>query len=82
MSTAELNTSKKVVGLNQTKKALENGKAKKVFLAADADEIFVLKIRRLCELSLVPTDESYTMAQLGAACKIAVGCAVCTILSD
>ena len=72
--------SKKVAGLNQTKKALNNGKAKKVFAAKDADEQFLLQIKRLCESKSVPVDGNMTMEELGSACSIDVGCAVCAIV--
>ena len=76
---SELSAAKKVVGLNQTKKAVNNGKAVKVFAAKDADEMFLLQIRRLCESKSVIVDEGMTMAELGSACKIDVGCAVCAV---
>ena len=80
MISEELLTAKKAVGLNQTKKAVNNGKAKKVFAAKDADGQFLLQVKRLCESKSVPVDEDMTMAELGSACKIDVGCAVCAII--
>jgi len=80
MNIPELSAAKKVVGLNQTKKAVNNGKAKIVFAARDADEMFLLQIRRLCESRSVAVDESMTMPELGLACKIDVGCAVCAVI--
>jgi len=77
MDITELSNAKKVVGLNQTKKAVSSGRAIKVFAAADADGQFLLQVRRLCEAKGVAVDESLTMAELGSACKIDVGCAVC-----
>jgi large subunit ribosomal protein L7A len=80
MDISELSAAKKVVGLNQTKKAVNNGKAIKVFAAKDADEMFLLQIKRLCESKSVMVDENMTMAELGSACKIDVGCAVCAVI--
>ena len=80
MDISEISGAKKVVGLNQTKKAVNSGKAKKVFAAKDADEQFLLQIKRLCENKSVAVDENMTMAQLGSACKIDVGCAVCAVV--
>jgi len=80
MDMSELSAANKVVGLNQTKKAVNNGKAVKVFAAKDADEMFLLQIRRLCESKSVIVDENMTMAELGSACKIDVGCAVCAVI--
>ena len=82
MDISEISAAKKVVGLNQTKKAVNNGRAIKVVAARDADEQFLLQIRRLCESKPVPVylDMSMTMEELGSACKIDVGCAVCAII--
>ena len=79
---SELSAAKKVVGLNQTKKAVNNGRAKIVFAAKDADEMFLLQIKRLCESKSVPVGEDMTMSELGAACKIDVGCAVCAVIIE
>ena len=80
MDMLELSAVRKVVGLNQTKKAVNNGAAKIVFAAKDADEMFLLQIKRLCEGRPVIVDENMTMAELGSACKIDVGCAVCAVI--
>ena len=81
MISAELMTAKnKAVGLNQTKKALKNGTAKKVYAAHDADEGFLESIKRLCEDSAVPVDFSAAMSELREAGNIDVDCAVCAIL--
>jgi len=80
MDIAELSAAKKVVGLNQTKKAINNGKARIIFAARDADEMFLLQLKRLCENKPVTVDENMTMAELGFACKIDVGCAVCAVV--
>ena len=80
MDISEFSRAKKVVGLNQTKKAVNSGKAKKVFAASDADGQFLLQIKRLCESKSVPIGEEMTMAELGSACGIDVGCAVCALV--
>ena len=82
MDISELSDAKKVVGLNQTKKAVNNGRAKKILAAKNADEQFLLQIKRLCEGKSVEMDESMTMEELGSACKIDVGCAVCAIVDS
>ena len=78
----ELITAKKAVGLNQTKKAIKSGTAKKIYAAHDADESFIASIKRLCEDGGVPIDLSATMAELKFACQIDVDCAVCTIMAE
>lgn len=80
MDISEISAAKKVVGLNQTKKAVNGGRAKKVFAAKDADEQFLLQIKRLCESKSVPVDGDMTMEELGSACNIDVGCAVCAVI--
>jgi len=82
MDISELSAAKKVVGLNQTKKAVANGLAKIVFAANDAEEQFLLVIKRLCENGGVELNGELTMAQLGEACKIDVGCAVCAVVGS
>jgi len=77
---SESPAAKRTVGLNQTKKAVNGGKAKKVYAAKDADELFLLQIKRLCETKSVPIDEDATMSELGTACNIDVDCAVCAII--
>ena len=80
MISAELLTAKKAVGLNQTKKAVKNGTAKKVYAAHDADDNFLASVRRLCEDGNVPLDLGAAMAELKEACRIDVDCAVCAVL--
>jgi len=75
-----LTTNQKVVGLNQTKKAVKSGTAKKIYVAYDAEESFIASIKRLCEDSGVPIDLSATMTELKFACQIDVDCAVCTVV--
>ena len=70
----------KVIGLNQTKKAISSGSAKKVFAAQDADDMFLTQIKRLCGEHSVPLEEIATMDELGKACGIDVRCAVCAIV--
>ena len=82
MVSAELLTAKKAVGLNQTKKAVKNGAAKKVYAALDADDKFLAEVRRFCEEGAVSLDLSRTMAELKEASRIDVDCAVCAVLAE
>lgn len=72
----ELATDAKVVGAKQTKRALESGKAKLVFLASDADPRVTGPIAALCAEKGVSVRTDCSMKELGTACGIAVGCAV------
>ena len=70
----------KVVGVKQSRKAIRDGRAEQVFLACDADPAVLGPIRADCREQQVSVQEDCTMAQLGAACGIAVGAAVAVLL--
>lgn len=75
-----LKTAKKAVGLKQCVKAVENGKAKKVFIAKDADAAIVDPLKKLCETNRLPVIHVDSMKILGKACGIDVGAsAACTL---
>ena len=76
----ELNTPGKVVGAKQVKRALNDGRARKLFLAADADPRVTEPLKRLAEERSVPVEQASTMKELGAACGIAVGSAAAALL--
>ena len=77
---SELDTSNKVVGAKQTKRALGDGRAKKIFLAADADPRVTEPLARLAQEAGVAVEEGPSMKELGAACGIAVGSAVAALV--
>ena len=61
----ELQSGKKAVGRKQSQRAIQDGKARKLFLAEDADASIRQEMQELCqtrgvEVALVPT-----MAELG-----------------
>ena len=72
---AVLKKFKMVVGLKQLRKALENGKAKCVFLAQNADPALTEPIAALCQQNQVSYTWVRSMADLGRACGIEVGAA-------
>ena len=76
---SEMNGAFRVVGVKQSLRALREGRAKKVFLACDADPALTERVEALC--AGVPIERESTMAQLGTAAGIAVGAAVVTILN-
>lgn len=76
----ELKDAQRVVGVKQTRRALTAGQAKKLFLAADADPALTEPLARMAQELGIPALREGTMAQLGAACGIAVGAAVAAIL--
>ena len=76
----ELNAAGRVAGAKQVRRALNDGRAAKLFLAADADPRVTDPLARLAGEKEVPAEEVPTMKQLGAACSLAVGCAVAALL--
>ena len=76
----ELSGSNKVVGAKQAKRALNDGRARKVFLASDADPRVTEPLAQLAAERDVPVEEIPSMKALGAACGIAVGSAVAVLL--
>ena len=74
----ELASREKVIGVKQSARAIRAGRARRVFLACDADRLLTDSIRSAC--GGLPVEEGYTMAQLGRACGIAVGAAVVAVL--
>ena len=77
---SELMTKEKVVGIKQLRKALNEGRAKKVFVAEDADPKLTDPITEKCAMEGVPCETVPTMAELGRACQIEVGAAVAGLI--
>lgn len=63
----ELASREKVIGVKQSARAIRDGRAQRVFLACDADELVLEPIRSAC--GSLPVEEGYTMAQLGRALR-------------
>lgn len=76
----ELTQAQRVVGVKQTRRALNAGQVKKLFLAKDADPALTAPLADQARSAGIPVEEGSTMAQLGSACGIAVGAACCAIL--
>ena len=77
---ADLSKSKTVVGAKQLRKALQNGSAKAVFIAKNADPFLTEPITALCQQYQIPINWIDTMLALGAACGIDVGAAAAAIV--
>ena len=71
----EMTKFKMVVGSKQLRKALDNGRAKFVYLAENADPAITEPILAKCELNHVSYAWVRTMQELGSACGIEVGAA-------
>ena len=76
----EITGRSRVVGVKQSRKAIAQGQAAKVFLACDADPELLDSLAKSCEENGVPVEGNCTMAQLGTACRISVGAAIAVLL--
>ncbi len=76
----DLKTNKKAVGIKQTLKAVENGFAKVVFIARDADEKIIGSIMEVCQKNSIDIVYADNMKQLGKSCGIEVGAATACLL--
>ena len=61
----ELKSAKKVVGIKQLTKALKEGRAAKVFIAADAEVRVTRPIEQLCQSMSVPMETAPSMEEPG-----------------
>lgn len=76
----ELVGKKTVVGAKQLRKALNSGRAKKVYLAQNADPAITEPLEALCQLKSVEYAWVKSMTDLGNACGIEVGAAAAAAL--
>ncbi len=76
----DLLTDKKVVGIKQSQKAVEEGKALKAYVASDCDDKVKQPFISLCQEKHIQVTVAESMEQLGNACGISVGAAVAVIL--
>ena len=77
----ELASQEKVVGVKQSRKAIREGRARRVYLACDADPAITEPIAASCAQAGIPIETEYTLAQLGQACRITVGASVVAVLA-
>lgn len=64
-----------VVGAKQLRKALQSGRARRVYLAEDADPAITAPLEEQCQSANIPCVWVATMRDLGSACGIEVGAA-------
>ena len=76
----EFASKEKVIGVKQSRRAIQEGRAKQVFLAVDADPAITGPVADSCFTARIPVESSHTMAQLGQACRITVGASVVALL--
>ena len=77
---SKLKTDAKVVGIKQSRRAIQEGKAACVFLADDADPCVTEPLESLSAEHQVPVEHVSAMRTLGSACGISVGAAVAVLL--
>lgn len=79
----ELKSSKKkIVGMKQTLRAIQNDNVKRVYIAMDADAHIKRTIFEACNRANIELIEVNTMKELGEACKIEVGASTVALLAD
>ena len=71
----------RVVGAKQIRKALNAGKAQKVFLAKNADPAITEPLAGMCQHNQVECVWVRSMTDLGNACGIEVGAAAAAIVA-
>lgn len=77
---SELASLDKVIGVKQSRKAIREGRAKRVYLADDADPAITAPVVESCTAAGIPVENGHTMAQLGQACRITVGASVVAVV--
>lgn len=77
----ELKAGPRVVGVKQTRRAVNDGRALRVFLAQNADPNVTAPVAELCEQHQVPIQWVDTMREMGTVCGIAVGAAVAALVN-
>ena len=70
-----------VTGRKQTLRAIQNGKAKVVYIAKDAQSDLCAEIQAACKAAGIECVQADSMRQLGAAAGIAVGASACAVLT-
>lgn len=68
------------IGFKQTVKAVNENRAEKVFVAADAEDRFSMSVCGACEKNNVPVVSVPAMRELGKMCGIDVGASCAVIL--
>ena len=77
---SELEDSRKVTGIKQTKRAVVNGTAVRVYIAEDAEMRLRLELCELCDRHEIPVTEVESMEKLGHACGINIGASSAALL--
>ena len=73
-------TERTVAGTRQALREITRGRAKRVYIALDAQERIISEVRTAAEKANVPVEEISDMVALGRKCRIAVSCAVAVLV--
>ncbi|WP_067934901.1 ribosomal L7Ae/L30e/S12e/Gadd45 family protein [Alicyclobacillus kakegawensis] len=73
---------KRIIGTNQTTKALQQQQVVQVFVAKDAEERVTRPVVTLARERGIPVEWIESMKELGKACGIEVGAATAAILEE
>ncbi len=76
----KLRAKEKVIGVKQCRRAVRDGFAQLVFLAADADPALTGPMADECLRKDIPVVTRFTMRELGQAAGIQVGAAMAALL--
>ena len=76
----QLESAEKVAGVKQTRRALQDGRAKRIFLARDADPNLTQPLEQTARETGIPVERTDGMRDLGRACGISVGAAVAAMV--
>lgn len=76
----ELTNSARVVGVKQVRRALNAGRAKRLYLARDADPQLTRPLAEQAQEQGVEISWASSMKELGRDCGIAVGAAVAAVV--
>ena len=76
----ELSEQERVAGLKQVMRYARMSMLDKVYIAKDADEDIITKVKAECDKHRIPYDMTLTMHQIGTACEIEVGSACAGVL--
>ncbi|MBL4938646.1 ribosomal L7Ae/L30e/S12e/Gadd45 family protein [Clostridium sp. YIM B02515] len=73
---------KKVVGIKQSLKAINNDEVKSLYVASDADIKLIEPVLKLAQQNSLEINYVKTMKDLGKLCGIDVGAATAVLLKD
>lgn len=82
MGLEELRGTKRVVGFRETQRAIERGRAKKVFVALDVDEAIREAIAALARERNIPLEYVPSAQELGRVCGIEVRSSCAAIVEE